>query len=339
MQEPTSAVVVCAYTLERWSDLTDAVRSAAGQDPAPRTVLLVVDHNDELLERARRELLPAVPQLRITPNTRRQGLSGARNTALEQLDEDVIVFLDDDARAADGWLAELLRPYARESVVAVGGAAVPRWSGQGRPATLPAGAGDAWGELDWVVGCTYAGQPTEERGVRNLMGSNMSFRREPLVASGGFDEGLGRIGKTPLGCEETELCIRIRNQRPGAEIVFRPQAVVAHRVSLDRRTWRYLLHRAYAEGVSKAAVAGLVGSDQALETERAYATRVLPSGLARQAVRSVRGGGESRGDAGQGALAIVAVLATTATGYLRGRAARGRSGVGRTPALVLDRVA
>ena len=42
------------------------------------------------------------------------------------------------------------------------------------------------------------------------MGCNMSFRREVFERIGGFAEEIGRIGKNPLGCEETELCIRAR---------------------------------------------------------------------------------------------------------------------------------
>ena len=55
--------------------------------------------------------------------------------------------------------------------------------------------GDATGELDWIVGCTYTGQPTEQAEVRNLMGCNMSFRREVFERVGGFAEEIGRIGQ------------------------------------------------------------------------------------------------------------------------------------------------
>lgn len=322
MTQPTAAVVVCAYTMQRWDDLSAALSSAAAQGPSE--LWLVVDHNDELLARARQELVPAFPELQVLSNMRQQGLSGARNTVLQKVSSEVVVFLDDDASAEPGWLAALLAPYADPSVIAVGGVAQPRWpDGVGRPVTLPAGGPDgSWdnrGELDWVVGCTYAGQPAAITVVRNLMGCNMSFRRAIFAELGGFSEDLGRVGKTPLGCEETELCIRAAALFPGTRVVLEPLARVRHYVSPDRLTWSYLRRRCYAEGVSKAAVASMVGSEAALVTERGYATRVLPGAVVRELGSALCGRGLHRGMAGAGA--IVFGLAATSAGYVRGRTA------------------
>ncbi len=41
------------------------------------------------------------------------------------------------------------------------------------------------------------------------MGAIMALRREACELAGGFDEGLGRLGTRPLGCEETEFAIRV----------------------------------------------------------------------------------------------------------------------------------
>jgi hypothetical protein len=242
------------------------------------------------------------------------------------------VFLDDDARARPGWLAALLDPYEDATVQAVGGVAHPRWptwpNGGRRPHLLPGAVpedGDATGELDWIVGCTYTGQPTTRAEVRNLMGCNMSFRRDVFERVGGFAEEIGRIGKNPLGCEETELCIRARQAwaRSGEKIriVFEPRAEVDHRVSFDRVEWAYLRRRSWAEGLSKAAVAQLVGSDAALSTERDYAAKVLPAAVIR----------ELRQRRVSSAAAVVAALAWTTAGYVRGRLPGATSGV-RLPA-------
>ena len=64
----------------------------------------------------------------------------------------------------------------------------------------------------------------------NLIGANMSFWREVFEHVGGFTEGLGRLGTRPLGCEETELAIRIRQRRPEARLLHEPTAVVHHHV-------------------------------------------------------------------------------------------------------------
>ena len=148
------------------------------------------------------------------------------------------------------------------------------------------------------------------------MGCSMSFRREVFAELGGFSEDLGRVGTVPLGCEETELCIRASELFPGVSVVFEPRARVRHHVTPDRMTWSYLRRRCYAEGVSKAAVAAMVGRDVALSTERGYATRVLPAGVARELGTAVRGR-PRRGLAG--VAAILLALVSTAVGYLRGR--------------------
>ena len=53
MNLPHAAVVVCAYTTERWDDLCAALESAAAQDPAPAEICLVIDGDDALGQRAR----------------------------------------------------------------------------------------------------------------------------------------------------------------------------------------------------------------------------------------------------------------------------------------------
>ena len=339
MSRPTTAVVVCAYTTKRWDDLEQSLLSVAAQQPRPDELWLVVDHNDVLEARARRELVRVLPSLRVIANQRKQGLSGARNTALEVVGADVVVFLDDDAAAEQGWLAALTAPYADPDVIAVGGVAKPAWpAGEARPVTLPSsGPDEDWsvrGELDWVVGCTYTGQPQHQAEVRNLMGCNMSFRRAVFAAVGGFSEDLGRVGTVPLGCEETELCIRARAVFPQGSIVMEPLARVRHHVSTDRLTWSYLRRRCYAEGVSKAAVAAMVGREGALSTERAYAGRVLPAGALRELRTVLVAGHRRRGLAG--AAAIAGGLVVTATGYLRGRAqVRGLTTI--PPSLAIER--
>ena len=149
-----------------------------------------------------------------------------------------------------------------------------------------------------------------------MIGANMSLRRSVFDVVGGFRDGIGRVGKRPLGCEETELCIRARQQLPAATILFEPSASVAHRVPRERASWRYYCARCYAEGLSKAAVASAVGTSDSLSSERAHVLRTLPRGVIRGLADALR-----LGDAGglARAAAIVGGLALTVAGYVRGR--------------------
>jgi glycosyltransferase involved in cell wall biosynthesis len=298
------SVVICAYTLDRWTDLVEAVRSVAQQSAPAVETIVVVDHEPELLSRVRRDL----PDVIAIPNDEQRGLSGARNSAVRRAGGGIIAFLDDDARADRDWLAQLLRVYAESDALGVGGSIEADWR-QGRPGWFPP-------EFDWVVGCSYRGLPETPTNVRNLIGANMSFRREVFELIGGFNTDVGRVGALPVGCEETEFCIRLRQRQPGAMTLLEQRARVQHRVPAGRSGWRYFRERCFAEGRSKAIVAQRLGADDALSTERSYVARTLPRGVVRGLADAVL-----RSDpAGlQRALAIVAGLAMTAAGYVAGR--------------------
>jgi|SRR5581483_6121812 len=305
------SVVVCTRSDDRWSDLARAVESVERQSRRPVELVVVVDHNPALLERARARW----PSAKVVPNDGAPGLSGARNTGVAHAVGDVIAFLDDDAVAAPDWLERLLEPYAQEQVLAVGGRIDADWVG-GRPGWFPS-------EFDWVVGCTYTGAAASRQPVRNVIGANMSFRREVFEELEGFRSEIGRIGTIPAGCEETELCIRARRRWPDRTVLYEPAAVVRHRVPPARATLRYFVSRCFAEGRSKALVARLVGSGNALSTEARYTARVLPAGFGRGVADAVRR--RDRGGAGR-AGAIVVGLAATAGGFALGRLSPGRVG-------------
>jgi GT2 family glycosyltransferase len=266
---PTLSVVICAFTERRWRDLVAAVDSVAAQSRAPGEVVVVIDHNADLRSRAAAEL----PSARVVANDHVPGLSGARNTGVQATSGDVVAFMDDDATADRDWLETLLGHYRDPQVIAVGGAVVPQWE-TGRPRGFPE-------EFDWVVGCTYRGMPTGRRPVRNLIGANMSFRREIFGAVGGFSEGVGRVGLAGGECEETEFFLRVRATFPGGLILYEPAARVTHRVPSDRTCWRYFGARCYREGFSKAQVTQRAGLSPGLSSERAHAARTIPVGVLR----------------------------------------------------------
>jgi O-antigen biosynthesis protein len=299
-------VIICAYTERRWSEMNVAIGSVLDQQPGPEEVILVIDHDDALYERA----AGALGEVTVMRNAGPRGLSGARNTAVAHARADIVAFLDDDAEAQPGWLAGLLRHYRDPQVLAVGGRAEPAWE-QARPRWLPP-------EFDWVVGCSFTGQPVNPAPVRNLIGCNMSFRRSALAGTGGFDPALGRVGKTPVGCEETELCIRLRRHHPGGVVLYDPAVAVRHKVGAERATWAYFRRRCFAEGRSKAVVTRLVGMEAGLSAEREYTRRTLPRGVWRGLCDGRRGDptGLLR------SAAVIAGLGVTATGYLGARLPR-----------------
>lgn len=300
----TLSVIVRTYTEERWDYLVEAVDSLLVQTRTPDEVVLVVDHNPALLERVRRTFPTATT---IASKTR--GSSGAWNSGIDRASGDIIAFMDDDAVAESDWLETLIAPYEDDQVVGVGGTIEPNWL-SGRPTWFPA-------EFQWVVGCTYRGTPETVAPVRNLIGCNMSFRRSALQKIGGFKEieGLGHMGGVPVGCDETELCIRLRQQTPGAVLLHEPAAIVHHKVPVSRSLFRYYRSRCTLEGQSKAMVSLLTGTQDGLSAESSYTLRVLPSGVLRGVVDTLHG--DLSGIQRSGA--IVIGLGTTTLSYVQAR--------------------
>jgi GT2 family glycosyltransferase len=262
------SVVVCCYTPDRFDLLAKCVRSVDSQIAPVHETIVVVDHNDELLDRATR----AFANARVIPNTQARGLSGARDTGTATAVGTVIAFLDDDAYAEPQWSKLIVAAFDDPRVFAVGGAVIPDFE-SGRPQWFPP-------ELDWIIGCTHSGHSTVAGPIRNVVGANMAFRAATLRAVGGF---LPELGRNTAGqnnaCDETELCIRAANSSGGI-VWYQPDAAVHHFVPRSRTTAAYLRHRCYQEGRSKAIVAAVAGTGAGLSSERAYLRRTLPRAAA-----------------------------------------------------------
>jgi glycosyltransferase involved in cell wall biosynthesis len=298
------SVVICVYTEDRWEQICAAVQSLRVQSLPCAEIIVVVDYNPGLYER----LVAAMPDMTVVQNKHEKGLSGARNTGSALAQSEIIAFLDDDATADRDWLKFLDNSYDNPAITGVGGLTVPNWETK-RCWWLPE-------EFYWVVGCNYLGMPPSGAPVRNLLGGNMSFRREVFAVIDGFQAGIGRsTSKRPLGGEETEFCIRLTQRLPETVLVMDHRARVAHFVPDRRCRFSYLLSRCYAEGISKALVTANVGAGAGLANERRYVTRTLPLGVLRGVADVFRGRPDGLGRAG----AIIAGLAMTTAGYVVGK--------------------
>ena len=296
------SVVICAHTLERWDDLTAAVASVQRQDATAREIIVSIDDNPELLERAGHAFEEAL----VVANAQLPGVAGAKNTGAQAAKGAIVAFLDDDATAEADWLGLLAAGFEDDEVIGVGGAVVPVWPEQ-RPAWFPE-------EFDWVVGCTYRGMPVGRAAVRNFIGANMAFRRE-VFERVSFFPGIGHAGGRPLGGSDPDFCIRVSTSFPGRVLLYEPSARVHHRVTPERARWSYFVRRCLNEGTAKGVLTRRVGWQDALRSERAYTRHVLPSAVARGVSGAIRG---RRRSSALNAAAVVAGFAITAAGYAVG---------------------
>jgi glycosyltransferase involved in cell wall biosynthesis len=271
------SVIICAYTEDRWSDLVAAVESVQQQTLPPREIIVVVDFNPGLLKRAQEHLLDVI----IVENRRTRGLSGARNSGIAVAKGNIIAFLDDDAIAEPNWLEHLVEYYADPRIAGVGGKIEPLWRGA-RPSWFP-------DEFDWIQSCTYcglfmnAGAAHNGGPVRNMIGANMSMRKDVLMSVTGFNEAVGK-GATGLllkdvGGDDAEVSMHVAQQYPEAQFYYAPTALVWHSVPVQRASLSYFLRRSYIEGLSKAKLVSMYGALMGLSTERNYTFKVLPLGV------------------------------------------------------------
>lgn len=297
----TISAVICAYTDDRRELLDASIEAVLDQLRPGDQLVVVIDFNDELLARVSTDY---GARATVVPNSNLRGICGARNSGIEASVGDVVAFVDDDARVQPGWLERLRSDYRDPAVTGVGGNAQPVWPAE-RPDWFPP-------EFDWVVGCSHLGLPVDPSPVRNLLGCNMSFRRDALEKVGGFNSEIGQQGGNSLmRCDETELCIRLGQDQPSATLLLDPELKVRHWVSDDRVTPRYFLRRCYWEGLSKQQLGTMVGRSDSLSTEWQYTLAVLPKAVGRELVASVRSPGRRLAHLRRGAAVVVGLAATT----------------------------
>jgi cellulose synthase/poly-beta-1,6-N-acetylglucosamine synthase-like glycosyltransferase len=256
---PTVSIVICSYTEDRYESLLRATRSALSQT-YPCSVIVVVDHNEDLLRRLERELPEGV---QVVPSGYPAGASGSRNTGAFKGQTDLIAFLDDDANACPKWIRTMVGVLESPDVIGAGSSIIANWSD--RPHWFP-------DEFGWVMGVTSQLAVTKPTVVRNVWSNGMVVDREQFEAAGGFDVRFGKVGATSEP-EDTELCLRMSEMSGGnAAWIFRPDVTVYHEVPAERSTVRYFIRRCWLEGRGKASLLrGAASKRLALSEEVRYA--------------------------------------------------------------------
>jgi GT2 family glycosyltransferase len=209
--EPRISVVVCCYNGA--DTLAECLAGATAVDYPDYEVIVVDDGSTD----ASAAIAASFPvRLISTPN---RGLSAARNTGLEAATGDIVAYLDADAHPDADWLRFLAAGFRRPGVVGVGGPNLPP-PGDGAVAECVAEA--PGGPLHVLLTDTEA---------EHLPGCNMAFRRDALVAAGGFDPRFRTAG------DDVDLCWRLLDA--GGTLAFAPGALVwHHRRGSVRHFWR-----------------------------------------------------------------------------------------------------
>jgi O-antigen biosynthesis protein len=217
---PKVSVVICAYNAA--DTLEDCLTSVERQTYPDYEIILV---NDGSRDRTS-EIARAHPRVRVidVPNG---GLSAARNVGLEAATGEIVAYTDADTRVDRDWLTFLVQPFLTSDVV-----------GSGGPNVVPA-------DDPPMAQCIARapGGPThvllDDRIAEHVPGCNMAFRRDALLAVGGFNPIYLRAG------DDVDVCWRLQGR--GWKIGFASAALVwhHHRASI-RAYWRQQV--GYGEG-------------------------------------------------------------------------------------------
>jgi len=196
------------------------------------------DHTPSVIEDYSKVL---APRLRSVFESR-QGLSHARNRALQEARGEIVCFLDDDVKVDMGWLEAICDAFIKYSATVVGGRAYLIY-----PAPRPVWLSP---NIEFLLSCLDYGDEPILNIEKDLFGVNISVLRQVALNVGGFDVNMGRKDRSLASGEETDFLIRIR--KSGGIVVYEPRAIVGHIVSVDRLSKRWFLRRAYSGALTHA---------------------------------------------------------------------------------------
>jgi glycosyltransferase involved in cell wall biosynthesis len=237
------SVVICTYN--RAKTLGVAVESVAVQS-LPESLaweIVVVDNNSpdqtrqvvEALQRKYPEHIRYVLE-------RQQGISHARNAGIMAARGEILAFLDDDETATADWLLNLTANLHTGEWAGAGGRVLP-------PASF---SPPSWISIrsSFVSGPLAAFDLGLEPGELKepAFGANMAFRREVFDKYGGFRTDLGRMGKSMISNEDTELGRRV--MAAGLRLRYEPSALTYHPVEETRLKKQYFLDWWFHKGRS-----------------------------------------------------------------------------------------
>ena len=189
-----------------------------------------------------RKVVEALPGVRYELEVR-PGLDFARNRALGSASGDWIAYLDDDVVVDRGWLAGLREAWAENpDAGAFTGLVLPFELAMPSQIIFEQRGGFRRGFDKIRYGARFPANPLYPcaSGIFGA-GCNMAFRRDAMLALGGFDEALDTGAPLPGG---GDLDAFFRIVRAGHVLVYEPQLLVYHEhrrelAALRRQYWSW----------------------------------------------------------------------------------------------------
>jgi glucosyl-dolichyl phosphate glucuronosyltransferase len=161
----------------------------------------------------------------------KQGLSQARNTGVDKAQGEYILFTDDDAELPNNWISayldkiELQPDCLFSSIHVLWDKPQPWWYQDAyRPCFVELNYGQTLLEITDIH--------------HEFFGKNFCVKKELIIAQGGFDCALGRIGSKLIAGEETLLYRSLIQSKK--KVFYFPDAPVGHRLKPKEYTEEHI---------------------------------------------------------------------------------------------------
>ena len=243
-QKPLITVAICTYN--RANYLKDTLKDLAVQseDPAQFEILVVNNNSPDDTPNVCEWFAETNQGIHFrSVMEKKQGLSHARNRAVEEAAGSFLLFIDDDVHLKKDFVEQAVRSVDLVSGLSCAGGRIFVTFDDSEPDWIP-------DELMPMFGLHDLGDEMKNYPPDNFpRGGNMLIHRELFREAGLFDTNLGRTGNVLSGSEEKDFFEKTR--KSGVEPWYLPQLELWHRIGNRRLGREYLKKQSAGIGYSE----------------------------------------------------------------------------------------
>lgn len=243
-KETFISIAICTYNRAEY--LEDTLHDLANQstNSSHFEILVINNNSSDETETVCEKFVERYSDLNFRYVTEKnQGLSFARNRAVDETEADMILYIDDDVHLGSDFVETAIRYVEQSPNVKCAGGRIFVQFDEGEPDWIP-------DELMPMFGLHDLGENAHNYPLSNFpRGGNMLIKKEVFEEIGRFDTGLGRIGKELLGSEEKAFFDRVRDH--GITLHYWPEMELYHRIGNQRLSKEYLKNQSKGIGLSE----------------------------------------------------------------------------------------